>query len=335
MAITIKDVAKRAGVSTATVSKVINNVSTISEPTANKVRAVMKEMDYTPNRSAQNFARRSTRTVVFVAELSKNFAFKNPHVFEIMVGLQNALMAKNYLVNVVSVTKENYLDVLKQMIVGKSIDGIVVHISVVSKELEKIILDEEFPHIVIGAPEYKSHLCWIDNNNVLSGELAAKYLLERQYKTIAYIGGSATDIGSTCRLNGVQNILKQKKKPVDDEYFLLSESTIQDGSKMTEKLLSLDKRPDAIVCANNYLALGALNTLHKEGIDIPNEMGLITFDVYPFAKITDPHLTTIDIDVYDLGKQAGEIILRKIRKPNLQIQSYTTLANLIESESTK
>lgn len=335
MSITIKDVAKVAGVSTATVSKVLNNKTSISEATADRIKKIMNELDYHPNRSAQNFAKKSTKTIVFVSEMNKNFAFTNPHVLEIMVGLENTLTAKGYMLNIVSVTKENYLSILKKLIIGKSIDGLVVHISVICKELEALILDENFPHVIIGAPEYKSQLCFIDNNNVLSGEIATRYLLERGYEKIGYIGGSKSDVGSECRYQGMYNILEKKKRLIDEAYYLFGDSTIAEGARMMNQLLSLEHPPDSVICANNYLALGALNSLHMAGVNIPDEMGVITFDAYPFTKITDPHLTTIDIDVYDLGKQAADIILRKIKKPNLQTQGYTTLAELEESDSTK
>ncbi len=335
MAVTIKDVAQKAGVSTATVSKVMNGSPSISEATALRIKAVMEELHYQPNLRARNFARQSTKTVLFATELWKNCAFENPHIFEIMVGLQRSMEAKGYGFHIVNVSKENSMEVLKNTIAQKSADGIVLHISIVSKELEKVILKEEFPHIVLGCPEYKTQLCWIDNNNTLSGEIAARYLLERGYRKIAFIGGRKNDVGSECRRQGFLNIMEAEKIMVPEEYIRTGESSIEMGWERQGELLSLAKRPDAVICANNYLALGAMNRMQEAGISVPDEMGLITFDAYPFTGITNPQMTTVDIDVYDMGKQAGEIILRKIRKPNLQIQSYTTLANLMINGSTR
>lgn len=334
MAVTIKDVAKKAGVSTATVSKVMNHASTISEATADRVRFIMKELDYHPNLRAQNFARQSTRTILFATTLTKNCAFENPHMFEIMVGLQKALSAKNYMLHIVHVTKENCMEILGSLMAQKSIDGIVLHISVISKEIEKVILSEDFPHIVLGCPEYKTQLCWIDNNNTLSGEIAARHLLSRGYQRIRFIGGLKEDIGSADRLQGVRNVMESAHQSFGEDNILSGESTIESGETMMRQLLISDSKPDAVICANNYLALGAMNLLKEKQIHIPEDMGLITFDAYPFSKITTPKMDTVDIDVYDMGKQAGEIILRKIKKPNLQTQSYTTLANLVINGST-
>lgn len=335
MSVTIRDVAKAAGVSTATVSKVMNGKLSISEATAEHVRKVMEELHYQPNLRARNFARRQTHTVVFATELSRNSAFENPHMFEIMVGLQKALSQKGYELNLLHVTRENCMEILGNMIAGKSVDGLVLHISIVTKELERVVLREDFPHIVLGCPEYKTQLCWIDNNNVLSGEMACAYLHRQGYRRIAFIGGQKADVGSAHRLQGYRNVLEQRHMKCKPEYILSGFSTVESGAQMMDALLELEQRPDSVICANNYLAVGAMNALRNRGISVPGQMGLITFDAYPFSRITEPKMTTVDIDVYDMGKQAGEIILRKIRKPNLQMQSYTTLASLIINGSTK
>lgn len=335
MSVTIRDVAKKAGVSTATVSKVMNGKPSISEETANRVREIMEELHYQPNLRAQNFAKRQTHTIVFATELVRNSAFEKPHMFEIMVGLEKVLSERKYVLHLVHVTRENCMDVLGNMIARKSVDGLVLHISIVTRELEKVILREDFPHIVLGCPEYKTQLCWIDNNNVLSGEMACAYLHRQGYRRMAFIGGQKADVGSAHRLQGYKNVLEQRHMRYRPEYVMSGFSTVESGARMMEALLGLADRPDSVICANNYLAVGAMNALHNHGVAVPGEMGLITFDTYPFSRITEPKMTTVDIDVYDMGKQAGEIILKKIKKPNLQMQSYTTLASLVVNGSTK
>lgn len=335
MSVTIKDVAREAGVSTATVSKVMNGKSTISEETANRVRLVMERLNYQPNLRAQNFARKKTDTIVFATRLVKGSAFEQPHIFEIMVGLQKVLTEKGYELRLVDVTKEKSIDVLGAMIAGKIVDGLVLHSSIVSKELERVVLKEEFPHIVLGCPEYKTQLCWIDNNNTLSGEMACAHLHRQGYRRMAFIGGQKQDIGSQNRLQGYKNVLEQRHMRWKPEYVLSGFSTVESGALMLEALLQLPEKPDSVICANNYLAVGAMNALRNHDVAVPKDMGLITFDAYPFSKITEPKMTTVDIDVYDMGKQAGDMILRKIRKPNFQIQSYTTLAGLVINGSTK
>lgn len=334
MAVTIKDVAKAAGVSTTTVSKVINHVPSISEATAARVNQIMKELNYHPNLSAQNFARQSTRNIIFLTNLERDTAFTNPHMFEIMSGLQNVLHGKNYTLGLLSVNLIDELEEIDRIIAQNSADGIVVHASVVTKEMSQRILKAGFPHIIIGCPNFESQLCWIDNNNYLSGEIAANHLLDQGYRKLAYIGGMEEDMISTRRLQGAATALSDRKLKLEEEFTLHGQSTKQDGYRMMEELFRSGRLPDSVICANNHLALGVVKSITEHKKRIPQDIGVITFDDYPFSRITDPMLTVVNIDVYDVGLQAGKLILNKIKKPNLQVQTYTTLPNLIVREST-
>ena len=335
MAVTIKDVAKKAEVSTATVSKVINHVPSISEATVERVKQVMKELNYHPNLRAQNFARRSTHNIIFITNLERNTAFVNPHMFEIMSGLQSILSSKNYTLSVLSINQENQLEVIDRILSQNSADGIVIHASVITKEISSRILKVGFPHIVIGYPSFESQLCWIDNNNYLSGEIAATHLLDQGYRKIAFIGGVDSDMISTRRLQGAITALSNRKLNLEESFIKRGKSTRVDGNRMMEQLFAGETIPDAVICANNHIALGVVKSITGHAIAIPKQMGIITFDDYPFSQITDPMLTVVNIDVYDVGVQAGKLILNKIKKPNLQVQSYTTLPNLIVRESTR
>ena len=334
MSVSIKDVAAKAGVSTATVSKILNGYSSISEETTQRVKDVMKELDYHPNRRARNFAKQSTRTIMFVTSMKKKEAFENPHMFEIMSGLLHTLSEKNYALILISVEDKNYLDLVKQIIREKAVDGMVFHVSVVTKELEKLIKTQEIPHMVIGCPDFATQLCWIDNNNIQAGEMAAKYLLDMGYQKISFIGGVQEDNISENRLQGLINHLNMFDKKIGAEYIFRGDSTIESGYNMMKQLLQVKARPEVVLCANNYLAYGAVKAIQSEGIIIPDELGVMTFDDYPFSKITEPSLTVVDIDVYDLGRQAAKHIIKKIKQPNLQIQSYITLTGLTIRNST-
>lgn len=160
-------------------------------------------------------------------------------------------------------------------------------------------------------------------------------MIDRGYKRIGFIGGLKHDVGSMNRYQGYLNILDHKRYKKQEEYIAFGESSVDSGMLLMRKLLSAQRIPDAVVCANNHLALGAMKEMNRQNIKVPDDIGLITFDAYPYTHITDPKMTTVDIDVYDMGKQAGELILKKVRKPNLQVQSYTTLANLMVLGSTK
>ncbi len=334
MSVTIRDVASAAGTSIATVSKVINGSPSISDATVERVKKAMDELSYTPNRRAQSFARQATNNIAFITCLERDAAFANPHMFEIMSGTQAALARKGYTLSLLA-TDVNGIGVVKTIIAQKSVDGIVAHASVMTRDLAQMITKENFPHIVIGVPGFNSHLCWIDNNNPYSGQMAANHLMDIGRRRIAYVGGRQNDAISFARWQGTHKAMQEGHIHFCEEYLKQGDSTRQDGYRMMNELLTLKERPDAVICANNHIALGCVKALEHANVAIPRDVAVITFDDYPFSRITDPMLTVVNIDVYDLGFEAGNLVLEKIKKPNLQVQSYSTLPVLIVRGSTK
>jgi len=334
MSVSIREVAKEAGVSVSTVSKVLNHSPLISEATTQKVRKTMEQLHYHPNLRAQNFARQKTHNVTFIARAEKNAAFNNPHLFEIMCGVENMLSGKGYSLTFINLTKEqDEGTVIELLIEQKSTDGIVLHISAVSKKVSGILANNNFPHIVIGRPDFESELCWIDTNNNLSGSIAVKHLFQGGYRHIAYIGGGRDDLISLHRLQGAQKAAEELGISILPEDVRQGAVTIESARAITEQLIREDQ-PEAIICANNTVALGTFHSIRDRALTIPDNIAVISFDDYPYSRIMEPALTVVNIDVYDMGTQAGIMLLRKMKQPSLQVQSYTTLPVLIIRDST-
>lgn len=334
MAVTIKDVAKAAGTSVSTVSKVINGHYSISEETSQRVREVIRELNYYPSASAQSFAKGRTKIVAVLANLAPNTAFQNPHLFEIIAGMEETLRAKGYRLFLRGVDETNAYEVAEDIISRRSADAVAIHVSVLTHPLSALLSRLRFPHIVLGMPNFESQVCWIDNNNVYSGTIAASFLIAKGYRHIAFLGGQYYDLGSTLRLQGVRQGLKEAGFPLDDQYVWLGESTRADGYRMTKQLLAEKQLPDAIICANNYIAMGCVAAVQEQGLKIPADVGILAFDDYPLSQFVDPQLTVVDINVRDLGNQAAKSLMDIIRHPNMQIQTYVTTSNLIERNST-
>lgn len=335
MGVTIKDVAEAAGVSISTVSKVLNGHYSISEKTAERVRGIMREMNYYPNANAQSFASGSNHTVVLLANLAPNAAFQNPHMFEIIAGLEEALCKRGYRLILRGTDATSACGIAEEIISRRSADAIAIHVGVMSHPLAAVLTRLQFPHIVLGAPDFDSQVCWIDNNNTYSGTVAASFLLSRGYKRLAFIGGKSYDLGSALRLQGVKQGLSNAGAKLEDQYIWLGESTRADGFRMAEGLLSQKKLPDAIICANNYIALGCVDAVNKRGLRIPKDIGVMAFDNFPFSQIIEPPLTVVDINVRDMGAQAAKFLTDIMRHPNTQIQTYITTSNVIVRGSTR
>lgn len=331
MAVTIKDVAKHAGVSVSTVSKVLNDWKTISQATKDKVNNAIKELNYTPNARAVSFARGNTRNIIYLTSLGKGEAYSNPHMFDIMCGVFSRLAANGYTMTLMDISDDLHpQETVAGIIARKSADGIVIHGSVINEEIADLIIDNSFPHIVIGHPDFNNRLCWVDTNHLLAGQYAAEYLSNHDVSPVSFIGGKKTEFISHERERGFRMMMLKYRKKISPEYVVHTSSTWEEGYISAKKLLSMKEAPKAIVCENNTLAVGAAKAINEFKLNVPDDIFFVTFDIYPYTTIIDPKPTVIDINVYDMGLQAADMIIRKIDNPSLMIQSYTTLPEIVE-----
>ena len=272
---------------------------------------------------------------MLLANLAPNAAFQNPHMFEIIAGLEEALCKRGYRLILRGTDATSACGIAEEIISRRSADAIAVHVGVMSHPLAAVLTRLQFPHIVLGAPDFDSQVCWIDNSNTYSGTVAASFLLSRGYKRLAFIGGKSYDLGSALRLQGVKQGLSNAGAKLEDQYIWLGESTRADGFRMVENLLSQKELPDAIICANNYIALGCVDAVAKKGLRIPKDIGVMAFDNFPFSQIIEPPLTVVDINVRDMGAQAAKFLTDIMRHPNTQIQTYITTSDVIVRGSTR
>ncbi|SFK65828.1 transcriptional regulator, LacI family [Lachnospiraceae bacterium KH1T2] len=334
MAVTIKDVAEHAGVSVSTVSKVLNNWKTISQKTKDKVNASIKALNYTPNSQAVSFARGNTKNIIYLTSLSKGEAYTNPHMFDIMCGVFSALAKQGFTMTLMDIADASHpKETVSNIIARKSADGIVIHGSVINPEITDLILKNNFPHIVIGHPDFDDHLCWIDTNHLLAGQYAAEYIAKKDISPISFIAGKKSDFISHERERGFRTVMLKHKKKISPEYIAYTNSTWQEGYSAAMKFMQMNEPPKAIVCENNTLAVGCSRALTELGLSAPDDIVFMTFDVYPYTTIIEPKPIIVDINVHDMGMQAADMIIRKIENPSLIIHSYTTLPEIKPCES--
>ncbi len=330
MKATIRDVAREAGVSISTVSKVMNHWKTISQETVERVQDAATKLGYTPNARAVNFARGNTHNVIYLSDLKKGAAYQNPHLFDIMCGVFSSLARNGYTMTLMDISNEDHPnETIENIIKEKSADGIVIHGSVINQEVANLIVDHQFPHIVIGHPDFDNRLCWIDTNHALAGQHAAAYLIRRKALPAVFIAGRKTDFISKERENGFRKCLRHNGYSLQNTDVAYTDSSWEMAYQTTKEFLNRSTIPKAIVTENNTLAVGAARALRELSDEKSNEIVFLTFDIYPYTTILDPRPDVIDINVYELGMQVGEMIIRKINNPTLMIQSYSTLPEII------
>ena len=268
----------------------------------------------------------------FLITSSKGVGFENPHMFEIVTGVDRYLEQKGYSLLLKHVTKDDAPEMIKSLMQSEEADGIIMHAGILTKQLSFVLGKEAYPHLVIGKPNFVNTLSWMDVSHESAGQIAANYLLDKGYRRIVFLMGDAKkDQISLRRLAGINIVFEDEELPIET---ITGITNYEESRKITEKILKREKRPEVILCTNNYLALGCIQSIRMERLDIPNDIALMTFDNYPFSMLVQPTLTAIEVDMYEMGNQAARFILQKVRKPNLQTQSFCTTPLLLEREST-
>ena len=335
MSVTIRDVAREAGVSISTVSKVINRSPTISQATIDNVHVIMERLEYTPNQRAANFARASTRNISFLTNFKKGMVYEAPHIFEMICGVQNELEKNGYTLTLVDTShEEKEAETVRKIIMQKSSDGIIIESESINRSSADFIIQKEFPHIIAGKPNFEHSISWIDTNNVLSGEVAAQHLYQCGYKCISFIGDKSGSVISSSRLQGVQSFLLEHDTELMEDHIHCINNSVEESYKAMLSLLKSKNPPDSVICENNLIAVGIFRALEKSGINVPKKLGVIIIDDYPYSRIINPSPTVVNINIYDMGVEIVKALMRKIKNPALQLQAYTTLPELIKREST-
>jgi DNA-binding LacI/PurR family transcriptional regulator len=332
MSATIYDLAEAAGVSISTVSKALNDSYSISEKTKKRIREIADSMGYKPNARARSFARRKNGIILFAADLSRGVGFENPHMFEIVTGVDRYLDEKGYSLILKHVTKDAAPESVKELMLSEEADGIIIHAGILSKQLAFVLGKEQYPHLIIGKPDFANTLSWIDVSHESAGQIAANYLLDKGYRRIVFLMGDAKkDQISLRRLDGINMVFEEEELSIET---IAGITNYEESRVIAEEVLRRDQIPEVILCTNNYLAMGCMQSIRTEKLNIPEDIAIMTFDNYPFSMLTVPTLTAIEVDMYDMGNQAARFMLQKIKKPNLQTQSFCTTPILLEREST-
>ncbi len=336
MSITIRDIAKTAGVSPSTVSKVINDHPKIPASTKERIRQIMKDLNYYPNQIAKNFAQQSSYTLGVVLPIEKAYAFTNPHIYEILGGIEQVASDNGYLVTLIkSSSGLDFKKSLEQLIFQKRLDGLIINASLITQTLINKLNTLNYPFIVIGQPVDCTDVSWIDLDNLSSGEIAAKHLLDRGYKKIAFLGyNHILDSITSRRLSGYKKALLDNHLPIKEDYISLITHENRDVYSITHKLLALENPPDSLICSSSEFAFSAIKAIKETGLSIPNDIGIISFDRHPLSLYTDPVLSVVDLDVFEMGSLTAITLLNKIKNPATPIQYTHLTPTLMLSEST-
>lgn len=310
MPVTIKDIAKHAGVSIATVSMVLNNKDHgITQKTRDKILKIAEELNYRPNRLARGLVTKRTNTLGFILP-----DITNPFFPEIVRAAEDT--ANKYDYNLILCNTDDdedkeklYIEVLKE----KCVDGIIFTSSIEpSEENLKTLLDYDIPFVFLDRFIDIDKAYVIHTDGMQGMYEVVKYLIDMGHEKIAFLSGPFGSSTACERYKGYAKALKECGISIDKNLIVEGDYKEAGGKRAMRELLKRNTGFTAVACANDLMAIGAMEVLKQNNIRIPEEVSITGFDDIALSKVLDPKLTTVSQPCYDMGHEATKMLIKLI-----------------------
>ena len=335
MAVTIKDVAKLAGVSPSTVSRVLNNNPSISRETRDRVQKAIDELGYELPAVSEVANAHSIRHIGIVLPPSVKEAYENTFYLKAIRGISQVCNQRQVALSVV--TGKDYEEVLSSVQTlhrtGR-IEGFILLYSRKSDIVVDYLCEQGLLYVVVGkAAELANQTITVDNDNLLAGREAADYLYDLGHRRIGYLGSKNDFMYSAERRAGYQLSQLLHGLPVRPEYCIELESVTSASTEDLLALLQREDRPTAFVVSDDMLALALERTCARMNLSIPEDMSIIAFNNSLYSELASPQITTVDINSILLGQEAATQIIRHAENPNLSTTKIVVPHQLVERDS--
>lgn len=327
---TIRDVAKRAGVSTTTVSHVINKTRFVAENTQKAVMDAIKQLNYSPSAVARSLKVNQTNTIGLLAVSSDT-----PYFAEVIRAVENSCYQKGYTLILCNSQNEqekqrSYLAMLAQ----KRVDGLLVLCSEYPPSLLELL--QSYNHIPMMIMDWGKSSDFTDNiedNSSQGAYMAVKYLIERGHREIGTLTGQLNEHTGRERQKGFLQALKEANIEIPKEWIIKSDFHPESGYHAMQKILKQRKRPTAIFCGGDVIAMGAICAIAEAGLSVPHDISVIGYDNLHDSRYFNPALTTIHQPKERLGEMALDMLLDRIINKREEFQAIELKPELVERNS--
>ena len=329
MATGIKQIAEMAGVSTTTVSHVVNSTRFVSEEKKERVLRAMRKLNYRPNRLASGLRRRKSNTIgVVLPDIT------NPYFAEVARGVEDACFEREYSAIICNSdaslkTETHYLSMLAE----KQMDGIVL-VNVGDhgqRPPESIVRD--IPFVMLDREVHGLNADSIQVDNFAGGRMAAEHLFRLGHRDVLCIGGTPEVYPSWDRVDGFVDFMREAGSPVPKKMILAGDFQAGSGYDLTLGAMRGDSRPTAIFAANDLMAYGAIRALAEMELRIPAEVSVVGFDDIKLSGLFNPPLTTIRQPRLDMGGVAVRLLLERAVEPDLEPRRIMLPLELVARQS--
>lgn len=306
---TLEELAALSGVSRATVSRVING-GPVAEATRRRVLEVLEQTNYRPNLAARSLATGRSGVVGVVMHVEPVALFQDAYFSRLLEGMSDALsdQAAGMMLWLGNRTKEETLD----RILGMGLlDGVIVTATYLEDPLVDGLLASDLPTVLVGHRRADATASYVDVDNVSAADIVTSHMIELGRTRIGHISGEQNTVAGLDRLNGYRRAMERAGLPEDD-FVYEGEFTHESGVAGGRRLL--EKGVDALFCANDAMAAGALEAITSIGLAVPDDVALAGFDDLDFAARLDPPLTTIRQGVRQQGWEAARTLFELLRE---------------------
>lgn len=304
---TIRDVARLAEVSVATASKVVNKKGSVSEKLTQRVLSAMEALDYRPNEIARSLKVQRSQTIGMVVPDVTNVFFT-----DVIRGVETEARGRGYSLILCDSNEEQEVELVNlNTLIARRVDGVLVSTSNVYGSPQRGAR-RRFPVVYYDRvpPGFMGSAVVIDNLG--AAYEAARHLLDLGHRRLAIITGRLNLSNGRERLEGFRKALQQAGLPLREEYLQLGDFLVEGGYRCGMNLLRLAVPPTAIFSCNNQLTLGLMRAVSELGLDCPRDVSILGFDDFDWAANFRPRLTTVAQPSLEMGKQAAQMLLRKI-----------------------
>lgn len=322
----MKDVARVAGVSTSTVSHVINKDRFVSEAITEKVDAAIKSLNYAPSALARSLKLNQTRTIGMLITASTN-----PFYSELVRGVERSCFERGYsLVLCNTEGDEQRMNRNLETLMQKRVDGLLLLCTETHQPSPEIVQRyPSIPTVMMDWAPFDGDSDLIQDNSLLGGDMATQYLIDKGYQRIACIAGPLDKTPSRLRLEGYQRAMARAGMAVDDGYIITSDFEFGGGLTAMRALLALPQPPRAVFVGNDAMAVGAYQALYQAGLRIPQDVAVVGYDDIELARYMTPPLTTVHQPKDELGELAIDVLIHRMAQPGQAQQRVQLTPELV------
>ncbi|MEZ3501594.1 ribose operon transcriptional repressor RbsR [Pantoea sp. KPR_PJ] len=327
----MKDVARLAGVSTSTVSHVINNNRFVSEAVREKVDRAIKALNYAPSALARSLKLNQTQTIGMLLTASSN-----PFYAEVVRGVEDSCYERGYsLILCNTAGDEERMNRSLETLLQKRVDGLLIMCT--ESHLPSATILNRYPSIpavMMDWAPFEGRGDIIQDNALVGGELATQHLIDRGYRRIACISGPLDKTPGRMRLQGYYHAMEKNGLVIPDGYVVNSDFEFQGGYNAMTELLALQTPPQAVFASNDAMAVGVYHALFQAGLRIPHDIAVIGYDDIELARYLTPPLTTIHQPKDELGQLAIDTLIHRLSDPDASQQTLELTPELVARAST-